>query len=55
LRTELGLGSDRIDVTVQGAQVTVTGNIDSELQRKAIRVLVEGVRGINGFVDRTHI
>jgi CBS domain-containing protein len=51
LRSDLGLENENIEVTVRNAQVSIKGTIQSELQRRAIKVLVEGVRGINGYVD----
>jgi hypothetical protein len=55
LRADLGLGRETIEVTVRNAQVLVTGGIQSELQRRAVKVLVEGVRGVTGYVDRLNI
>jgi CBS domain-containing protein len=51
LKSELGLNNDRISVAVQNAQVSITGTIDSELQRQAIKVLVERISGTSGLVD----
>jgi CBS domain-containing protein len=51
LRSDLGLENENIEVTVRNPQVSIKGTIQSELQRRAIKVLVEGVRGINGYVD----
>ena len=51
LRSDLGLESENIEVTVRNAQVSIKGAIQSELQRRATKVFVEGVRGINGYVD----
>ncbi|SCB51322.1 CBS domain-containing protein [Rhizobium lusitanum] len=53
LVTDLGIGSDRVDVTVKDGQVEVRGNLDSDIQRQAIRILVENIRGVGGYVDRT--
>jgi CBS domain-containing protein len=55
LRADLGLGRDSMEVTVSNAQVSIEGGIESELQRKAVKVLVESVRGVSGYVDRLHI
>ncbi len=55
LKAELGLADDRIDVAVRNSQVSITGNIDSELQRQAVRVLIERINGTNGFVDGLHV
>jgi osmotically-inducible protein OsmY len=51
LRSDLGLENENIEVTVRNAQVSIKGAIQSELQRRATKVFVEGVRGINGYVD----
>jgi CBS domain-containing protein len=53
LATDLGIDSDKVDVTVKDGQVQVQGNLDSKIQRQAIRTLVEGLRGVAGYVDRT--
>lgn len=55
LRADLGLDCQALDITVRNGQVSVEGTIESELQRKAVRVLVEGIRGTNGYVDRLRI
>jgi len=55
LKTELGLAGDRIDVAVRNSQISITGNIDSELQRQAIKVLIEHINGTNGFIDGLHV
>ena len=52
LQADLGLGRELVDVTVSDAQVLIKGEIESELQRRAVKVLVEGVRGVNGYMDR---
>ncbi|MFJ6324768.1 MULTISPECIES: CBS domain-containing protein [unclassified Rhizobium] len=55
LRTELGLAGDRICVSVRDAQVRLTGNVVSDLQRHAIRVLVERITGTRGYVDELQL
>jgi CBS domain-containing protein len=55
LKADLGLGSERVGVTVNNAKVSVAGTVDTELQRRAIRALVENIRGINGYVDGTSL
>jgi CBS domain-containing protein len=55
LRADLGIDCQALDITVRNGQVSVEGTIESELQRKAVRVLVEGIRGTNGYVDRLRI
>jgi len=53
LAADLGFGSDRVDVIVKDRQVQVQGTLESTVQRQAIRTLVEGIRGISGYLDRT--
>ncbi|NLS20420.1 CBS domain-containing protein [Rhizobium sp. P40RR-XXII] len=55
LKSELGLDNHRINVAVRNARVSLTGTIDSELQRQAIKVLVERIRGTSGLVDGLQI
>ena len=55
LRTELGLTSHQVQIAVHNARVCITGNIDSELQRQAIRVLIERISGTCGYVDELHL
>lgn len=52
LRSDLGLTPQRVQVSVRNGQVTVDGQVESELKRKAIKVLVEGLSGIAGYRDR---
>jgi CBS domain-containing protein len=55
LKTDLGLGSEKVGVSVNNAKVSVVGIVDTELQRRAIRTLVENIRGVNGYVDGTSL
>ncbi|MDE1992155.1 MAG: CBS domain-containing protein [Rhizobiaceae bacterium] len=55
LRSDLGLDSDHLTITVHNAYVSVAGDVNSELERKAIKVLVESVTGSNGFADKMHV
>ncbi|PDT04443.1 hypothetical protein CO666_11340 [Rhizobium chutanense] len=55
LRSDLGLTSQRVQVSVRNGQVTVDGQVESELKRKAIKVLVEGLGGIAGYRDQLHV
>lgn len=55
LRNELGLDGKRIEVDVHDTQVRVSGDIDSELQRQAIRVLVELVGGTCSYIDELRL
>ncbi|MDM9623386.1 hypothetical protein A6U87_25875 [Rhizobium sp. AC44/96] len=54
LRSDLGLTSQRIQVTVKDGQVTLEGQVESELKRKAVRSLVEGL-GVGAICDRIRI
>ena len=53
LAADLGIDGNKIDVAVKDGQVQVQGILESNIQQKAIRTLIEGIRGINGYVDRT--
>ncbi len=53
LTADLGIGSDKVDLVVKDGQVQVQGIPEPNIQQKAIRTLVEGIRGINGYLDRT--
>jgi CBS-domain-containing membrane protein len=54
LRSDLGLTSQMIQVTVKDGQVTLEGQVESELKRKAVRSLVEGL-GVGAICDRIRI
>jgi CBS domain-containing protein len=51
LRADLGLGSEMLEVTVRNAQVSVDGRVKTDIERKAIKTLVESIHGVGGFVD----
>ncbi|MGV2119855.1 CBS domain-containing protein [Agrobacterium rhizogenes] len=53
LATDLGFGNDQVEVTVKDRQVQVQGKLDSNIQRLAIRILVEGIQGVGGYIDQT--
>lgn len=53
LKEDLGIDPDRIELKVSNAHVSVAGCLETNLQRKAIRALVESMRGIDGFADAT--
>jgi CBS domain-containing protein len=53
LKSDLGIDPERIELKVSNSQVFVSGRLETNLQRKAIRSLVESVRGIGGFIDET--
>ncbi|WFU13261.1 CBS domain-containing protein (plasmid) [Rhizobium sp. CB3090] len=55
LATELGLSSDKVTVIVKDGQVYVEGTIETSVQRKAIRSLIENIGGIGAFVDQTRL
>ncbi|MBX5128730.1 CBS domain-containing protein [Rhizobium lentis] len=51
LRSDLGLTPQKVQVSVRNGQVTVDGHVESELKRRAIKVLIEGLGGIAGYKD----
>ncbi|NLS08238.1 CBS domain-containing protein [Rhizobium sp. P32RR-XVIII] len=51
LLSELNLQPERVHVVVSNCKVTLTGDVDSELERVAARVAAESVRGISGVVN----
>lgn len=53
LKSDLGIDSERLELIVSDARVSVGGCLETNLQRKAIRALVESVRGVSGYVDAT--
>lgn len=55
LQADLGLDGDRIKVSVEDSRAILEGTVSSELERRAIRVLVENVRGVAGFIDRLSV
>jgi CBS domain-containing protein len=55
LHSDLGLDVSEITVSVQDSRVAVEGKVASELERRAIRVLVENVRGVSGFIDKLNV
>jgi len=50
LRSDLGITPQKVQVTVKSGVVTLDGNVESELKRRAIRSLVEGL-GIGAYKD----
>ncbi len=54
LRSDLGLTPQKVQVTVKDGHVTLEGQVESELKRKAIRSLVEGL-GVGAVRDRIEI
>ncbi len=54
LRADLGLTQQKVQVSVKNGQITIDGQVESDLKRKAIRVLVESL-GIVGYRDRLRV
>jgi CBS domain-containing protein len=54
LRSDLGLTPQKVQVTVRNGQVTIEGQVESDLKRKAVQVLVEGL-GVTGYRDRLRV
>lgn len=52
LLTELGLGKERIEVRVRDSVVEITGQIASDAQREAIRILTASIAGVGGVVTQ---
>lgn len=48
--SDLGITPQKVQVAVKNGVVTLDGNVESELKRRAIRSLVEGL-GIGGYKD----
>ena len=54
LKYDLGLTPQRIRVSVRNGQMTLEGNLESDLQRRAVLALVENL-GSGGCLDRLQI
>ncbi|MFC5757522.1 CBS domain-containing protein [Rhizobium sp. GCM10022189] len=54
LKYDLGLTPQRIRVSVRNGQITLEGNLESDLQRRAVLALVENL-GSGGCLDRLQI
>jgi len=54
LKYDLGLTLQRIRVSVRNGQVTLEGNVETELQRRAVLALVENL-GSGGCLDRLQL
>lgn len=54
LKYDLGLTPQRIRVSVRNGQVTLEGNVETELQRRAVLALVENL-GSGGCLDRLQL
>ncbi|TWT93904.1 BON domain-containing protein [Stieleria varia] len=48
-------GSNRIDASVRGGDVTLTGSIKNEFERKPILRCVSAVQGIGRVVDQIRL
>jgi CBS-domain-containing membrane protein len=55
LSDDTGLDGSRLSVTVSNGVVRLGGSLASEDQRDAVRVIVDGVRGVAGIVDHLQI
>lgn len=53
LKNDLGIDPARIELAVNDSRVQIGGCLDTAVQRRAIRALVESMRGVNGFIDTT--
>ncbi|MBP1887492.1 CBS domain-containing protein [Sinorhizobium mexicanum] len=52
LRSDLGLDLRNITVTVEACRAVLEGKLKSELERRAIKVLMENINGVESYVDR---
>ncbi|MGO8572636.1 hypothetical protein ACC870_37115, partial [Rhizobium ruizarguesonis] len=52
--SDLGITPQTVQVTVKNGQVTLDGNVESELQPKAVSTLVESL-GVGAYRDRLQI
>ncbi|MDK1378522.1 MULTISPECIES: CBS domain-containing protein [unclassified Sinorhizobium] len=52
LRSDLGLDLRNITVTVEACHAVLEGKLKSELERRAIKVLMENINGVESYVDR---
>lgn len=52
LLAELGLGRDRIEVRVRDSVVEIIGQIGSNTEQEAIRILTASIAGVGGLVTR---
>lgn len=55
LGDDVGLQRSRLSVTVAKGVVHLVGSLASKEQRDAVRVVVDGVRGVTGIVDHLQI
>jgi CBS domain-containing protein len=52
LQTDLGIDSKQIRATVTSGQILLEGTVASDLQRRAVHVLIDNVHGIEGCLDK---
>lgn len=55
LSSDLGIDMDRVSATVHGGCIYLDGDVESELQKRAIQVLVETVQGGYSFINRLSV
>ena len=55
LGDDIGVEGSRLSVTVSKGVVHLVGSLASEAQRDAIRVTVDGIRGVAGIVDQLQV
>ena len=54
LRSDLGLTPQTVQVSVTNGQITLNGQVESELKRKAVRALIEGL-GLGAYRDQLRV
>jgi CBS domain-containing protein len=54
LRADLGLTPQKVQVSVKNGQITIDGQVESDLKRRAVQVLIESL-GIGGYRDRLRV
>ncbi|CDZ35828.1 CBS domain-containing protein [Neorhizobium galegae] len=52
LLAELGLGKDRLEVKVRDSVVEIIGEIGSDVEQEAIRILTASIAGVGGVVTQ---
>lgn len=52
LHSDIGINLEDVTVSVRDRVVTLEGAVTSEIQRRAVRVLIENVKGIEGYTDK---
>jgi CBS domain-containing protein len=54
LRSDLGLTPQTVQVSVTNGEIALSGQVESELKRKAVRALVEGL-GLGAYRDQLRV